>query len=286
MNSVEVEVMFEHVSQNVVKNDIDISAQDHEKSCSYIMTRKNVVNEPLNMNMFGTSKSNGLKIYHFPSSKTYFGDFANFQTQKYGQRSIFSSNSQTWSWTFLDYVRLRPKYLHKTLQTLTLSKADIKVSLTRAEGHVDFRCFQDHPDPFHVQSFYSFILIGGLEYEFYDFPYIGNNSGYICKLWTVYISVSIILWSIDLGSMLPNHVEHMPTAAGAPGSRWGGFAKKHRTTVFKPFKIQELMIDAVLQPGAPQSDFWMISPSGTIGYWKIQWSSLLAMENNHNLTIT
>ncbi|CAK8999971.1 unnamed protein product, partial [Durusdinium trenchii] len=27
------------------------------------------------------------------------------------------------------------------------------------------------------------------------------------------------------------------------------FAKKHRTTVFKPFKIQELMIDAVLQPG-------------------------------------
>ena len=29
----------------------------------------------------------------------------------------------------------------------------------------------------------------------------------------------------------------------------GGFAKKHRTTVFKPFKIQELMIDAVLQPG-------------------------------------
>lgn len=89
MNSIEVEVMFEHVSQNVVKNDIDISVQDHKKSCAYIMTRKHVVNEPLNMNMFGTSKSNGFKIYHVPSSKTYFGDFAHFQTQKYGQRSIF-----------------------------------------------------------------------------------------------------------------------------------------------------------------------------------------------------
>ena len=50
-------------------------------------------------------------------------------------------------------------------------------------------------------------------------------------------------------------MSHMPATAG---SRWklsnkkrrGSFAKKHRTTVFKPFKIQELMIDAVLQPGA------------------------------------
>jgi len=40
-----------------------------------------------------------------------------------------------------------------------------------------------------------------------------------------------------------------------------GFAKKHRTTVFKPFKIQELMIDAVLQPG-PQLVFG-IAPPGT-----------------------
>lgn len=39
------------------------------------------------------------------------------------------------------------------------------------------------------------------------------------------------------------------------------FAKKHRTTVFKPFKIQELMIDAVLQPG-PQLVFG-IAPPGT-----------------------
>jgi len=40
-----------------------------------------------------------------------------------------------------------------------------------------------------------------------------------------------------------------------------GFAKKHRTTVFKPFKIQELMIDAILQPG-PQLVFG-IAPPGT-----------------------
>ena len=33
------------------------------------------------------------------------------------------------------------------------------------------------------------------------------------------------------------------------GLRKGGFAKKHRTTVFKPFKIQELVTDAILQPG-------------------------------------
>jgi len=40
-----------------------------------------------------------------------------------------------------------------------------------------------------------------------------------------------------------------------------GFAKKHRTTVFKPFKIQELMVDAILQPG-PQLVFG-IAPPGT-----------------------
>ncbi|CAJ1416473.1 unnamed protein product [Effrenium voratum] len=40
-----------------------------------------------------------------------------------------------------------------------------------------------------------------------------------------------------------------------------GFAKKHRTTVFKPFKIQELVTDAILQPG-PQLVF-AIAPPGT-----------------------
>eukprot|EP00928_Gymnodinium_smaydae_P014152 TRINITY_DN15141_c0_g3_i1.p1 TRINITY_DN15141_c0_g3~~TRINITY_DN15141_c0_g3_i1.p1 ORF type:complete len:1123 (-),score=352.51 TRINITY_DN15141_c0_g3_i1:114-3035(-) len=39
------------------------------------------------------------------------------------------------------------------------------------------------------------------------------------------------------------------------------FAKKHRTTVFKPFKIQEYMVDAILKPG-PQLVFG-IAPPGT-----------------------
>jgi hypothetical protein len=39
------------------------------------------------------------------------------------------------------------------------------------------------------------------------------------------------------------------------------FMKRHRSTVFKPFKIQELMVDAILQPG-PQLIFG-IAPPGT-----------------------
>lgn len=39
------------------------------------------------------------------------------------------------------------------------------------------------------------------------------------------------------------------------------FAKKHRTTVFKPFKIQEFMVDSIMQPG-PQLVFG-IAPPGT-----------------------
>jgi len=40
-----------------------------------------------------------------------------------------------------------------------------------------------------------------------------------------------------------------------------GFMKRHKSTVFKPFKIQELMVDAVLSPG-PQLVFG-IAPPGT-----------------------
>mmetsp|Transcript_97219 Transcript_97219/g.182815 ORF Transcript_97219/g.182815 Transcript_97219/m.182815 type:complete len:1094 (-) Transcript_97219:84-3365(-) len=40
-----------------------------------------------------------------------------------------------------------------------------------------------------------------------------------------------------------------------------GFAKKHRSTVFKPFKIQELMVDSICKPG-PQLVFG-IAPPGT-----------------------
>merc|ERR1719253_761173 len=39
------------------------------------------------------------------------------------------------------------------------------------------------------------------------------------------------------------------------------FMKRHKTTVFKPFKIQELMVDAILSPG-PQLVFG-IAPPGT-----------------------
>lgn len=55
-----------------------------------------------------------------------------------------------------------------------------------------------------------------------------------------------LLWYLQNGAHL---------LAGSP------FAKKHRTTVFKPFKIQEQMVDSILQPG-PQLVFG-IAPPGT-----------------------
>ena len=192
--------------------------------------------------------------YHFPMSKTYFGDlFCPFSDKKKRQRSI------------LENLSLR---LDLGLCQTTSKKCSWNIDLKQGwhQSLIDSggrACgFQDHPDPFHVQSCYGYILIGGLEHEFYDFPYIGNNNGYICKLWTlwsVYISVSIILWSIELGSMLPSCLicqpprdpgGSCPVVVRKTKNRRGSFAKKHRTTVFKPFKIQELMIDAVLQPGA------------------------------------
>jgi replicative superfamily II helicase len=63
---------------------------------------------------------------------------------------------------------------------------------------------------------------------------------------SVYGTKFELLWYFQNGAHL---------LAGSP------FAQKHRTTVFKPFKIQELMVDSVMQPG-PQLVFG-IAPPGT-----------------------
>mmetsp|Transcript_53663 Transcript_53663/g.85351 ORF Transcript_53663/g.85351 Transcript_53663/m.85351 type:complete len:1090 (+) Transcript_53663:51-3320(+) len=63
---------------------------------------------------------------------------------------------------------------------------------------------------------------------------------------SVYGTKFELLWYFQNGAHL---------LAGSP------FAQKHRTTVFKPFKIQELMVEAIMQPG-PQLVFG-IAPPGT-----------------------